>query len=81
MFVTSNLAATGTVCRIRNSELMSIKIYTKDEQLIAEETADDLNELKHLIKKYTDVERNPPEMVDVYLPVPILKVLYIQIFK
>lgn len=60
---------------------MSIKIYTKDERLIAEETPDDLNQLKHLIKKYTDVERNPPEMVDVYLPVPILKVIYIQIFK
>ncbi|CAC5416773.1 unnamed protein product [Mytilus coruscus] len=42
VFVTSNLAATGTVCRIRNSKSMSIKMYTKDERLIAEETADDL---------------------------------------
>lgn len=81
MFVTSNIAATGRVCRIRHSKSMKIKIYSKDESLIDEETAGDLNGLKTLIKKYTVVERNPQEMVDVFLPVPILKVIYIQIFK
>ncbi|XP_076071923.1 uncharacterized protein LOC143043544 [Mytilus galloprovincialis] len=73
MFVTSNIAATGTVCRIRHSKSMKIKIYSKDESLIDEEMAGDLSGLKTLIKKYTVVERNPQEMVDVFLPVPILK--------
>lgn len=67
MFFISNLAATGSVCRIRNSTSMSIKTYTKEEQLISEESAKNLIALKSLIKKYTDVEGNPPELVDIYL--------------
>lgn len=74
-FYTSNLAATGTVCRIRNSESMSIKTYTKEECLLEEKNAKTLKALKSLIRRYTDVERNPPEIIDVYLRAPILRVI------
>lgn len=75
VFVTSNLAATGTVCRIRNSKSMFVKTYDKEESPIDEDIADNLPALKSLLKKYTDYRNNPPEWVDVYLPVSILKVI------
>ncbi|CAC5416777.1 unnamed protein product [Mytilus coruscus] len=72
IFFTSNLAATGTVCRIRNSNSLSVQIHSKDHPII-EKAAADFHELASLLKQYTDIESNPPEMIDVYLPVPILQ--------
>lgn len=81
MFVTGNLATTGTITRIRNSEKMAIKCYLKDETLIKEEEAQNVKQLRALVKGLTDIKTIPDDLkdvyyVDVYLPVPILKVLH-----
>lgn len=78
VFVTSNIAATGTITRIRNSEKMEIKCYTKDETLMKEEEIKDVKKLRSLIKALTDIRKIPEDLkdiyyVDVYLPVSILK--------
>lgn len=73
-FFTNNLAATGTLCRIRDSKSLSVQIHSKDHYT-EEKVAANLDELASLLKQYTDIENNPPEMIDVYLPVPILKVI------
>ncbi|XP_076071922.1 uncharacterized protein LOC143043543 [Mytilus galloprovincialis] len=72
IFFTSNLAATGAVCRIRNSKSLSIQIHSKDHPT-EEKAAADFDELESLLTQFTDIEKHPPEMIDVYLPVPILK--------
>lgn len=63
LFVASNLAATGTVCRIRNSEQMKVNVFTKDEVLKKEVQIEDINQLKTTIKEFTDMrklqKRNP----------------------
>lgn len=76
VFFTTNLPATGPVCRIRNSNSLFVQIYSGDESFIEEKKALDLYELKALLKQYTGFRKHPPEMIDVYLPVPLLKVIY-----
>lgn len=78
LFVTGNLATTGTITRIRNSEKMGIKCYLKDQTLMKEEEVQNVNDLEALIKGLTDIKEIPEDLkdiyyVDVYLPVPILK--------
>ncbi|XP_076108776.1 bacterial dynamin-like protein [Mytilus galloprovincialis] len=77
-FATSNTAATGKVCRIRNSDDMQIKAYTYDEKLIKDEQVNDFKEFKYVMKTLTDLKRIPEELkdvfyVDAYLPVPLLQ--------
>ena len=79
IFVTSNLAATGRVCRIRNSETLMIKAYTKDEVQKRDEKFQDVKQMKSMIKTLTDIKKIPENekdifYVDVFLPVPVLKV-------
>lgn len=76
MFFTNNLASTGTICRIHNSKSLSVQIHSIDHPT-KEKAAADFDELASLIKQYSDIESNPPEVIDVYLPVPILKVISI----
>ncbi|XP_076114880.1 uncharacterized protein LOC143082838 [Mytilus galloprovincialis] len=78
VFVTSNAAATGTVCRIRNSKKLQIKAYTKEEELKREEHPNDMKRFKSVIRTLTDVEKINADMkdlfyVDAYLPVPLLQ--------
>lgn len=78
VFVTSNLAATGTITRIRDSEKMAVKCYTKDETLKKEEEVQDVKKLRSVIKGLTDISKIPEDLkdiyyVDVYLPVAISK--------
>lgn len=78
VLVCKNLPATARICRIRNSEVLAIKAYTKDEQLKKEEQAEDIKYLKSLVKKWTDMGKYTKDMediyfVDVFLPVPMLK--------
>lgn len=81
VFATSNLAATGTITRIRDSEKMEIKCYLKDDTLKKEEEVQDVKKLKSVIRGLTDISKIPEDLkdiyyVDVYLPVSILKVKY-----
>ncbi|CAG2190744.1 unnamed protein product [Mytilus edulis] len=75
IFATNSLAATGKITRIRNSESMKIKCYSKDETLLKEEDVQDEKELKSSIKRLTKIGDDLKDIhfVDVYLPVPILK--------
>lgn len=78
VFTTSNLAATGTITRIRDSEKMEIKCYLKDDTLKKEEEVQDVKKLKSVIRGLTDISKIPEDLkdiyyVDVYLPVSILK--------
>lgn len=78
LFVSRNLASTKTVCRIRNSETMELRVFSKDDVLLKTVKADDIKQLKSTIKKFTDISQLQDEVpdayyVDVYLPVPILK--------
>ncbi|XP_062599080.1 uncharacterized protein LOC134260545 [Saccostrea cucullata] len=79
IFVASNVAATGKICRIRNSETLACKYYTKQDEMKKEENAEDLKELKKMIKRGTDVESMTEEdrkeiyFVDVLLPFQILE--------
>ncbi|CAC5405743.1 unnamed protein product [Mytilus coruscus] len=74
VFITENLAATGTVFRIRNSESMSLKTYKKNKVTIEQKDAKDLSELKHHLRGHKLIGGNFPSIVDVHLPFPILKV-------
>lgn len=75
LFPPSNIANTGTICRIRNSETMMVKLFTKDDVLIQNVQTADVNELKSAIKKYTNINNEVKDVyyVDVYLPVKILQ--------
>ncbi|XP_071138510.1 bacterial dynamin-like protein [Mytilus edulis] len=75
---TGNCATTGKITRIRNSEKMEIKCYTKDDILKKQEEVKDVNKIKSIIRKLTDINKNPNDKQDIYyvdvnLPVPILK--------
>ncbi|XP_063437683.1 uncharacterized protein LOC134718824 isoform X2 [Mytilus trossulus] len=78
VFATSNLAATGTITRIRDSEKLAVKCYTKDETLKKAEEVADAKKLRSVIKGLTDISKIPEDLkdiyyVDVYLPVAISK--------
>lgn len=82
IFPTNNVAATATVCRIRNSKELMLKAYTKDECLLKEVKFENIEKMKSVIKKFTDMryikkDKKDREVyyTDVYLPVPILKVV------
>lgn len=73
------MAATGTITRIRDSEKLAVKCYTKDEILKKEEEVEDVKKLRSVIKGLTDISKIPEDLkdiyyVDVYLPVAISKV-------
>lgn len=60
---------------------MEIKCYTKDDILKKQEEVKDVNKIKSIIRKLTDINKNPNDKQDIYyvdvnLPVPILKVRY-----
>lgn len=78
VFVIGNLATTGTITRIRNSEKMGIQCYLKDETLMKEVELQNVKDLKAFIKGLTDIQEIPEDLkdiyyVDVHLPVSILK--------
>lgn len=82
IFPTNNVAATATVCRIRNSKELMLKAFTKDECLLKEVKFENMEQMKSVIKKFTDIKYIEKDMkdkevyyTDVYLPVPILKVV------
>lgn len=93
LFPTNNVAATATVCRIRNSKELILKAYTRDEYLLYEAKFENMEQMKSVIKKFTDIRYIATDIkdkiyyTDVYLPVPILKVVMflfrflIQFFK
>ncbi|XP_052085101.1 uncharacterized protein in xynA 3'region-like [Mytilus californianus] len=78
VFVTGNLATTGKITRIRDSETIKIKCFTKEETLKEEKEVDDIKKLRSIIEKLTEIQIASQDgqdkyFVDVYLPVPILK--------
>lgn len=76
LFPTNNIAATATVCRIRNSKELMLKAYTKDECLLNEGKFENMQQMKSVIKKFTETDiKDKLYYTDVYLPVPILKVI------
>lgn len=66
LFVTGNVATTGTITRIRHSNKLQFKCYLKDETLKKEEKVQDLKKLKSVIEKYTDINNLPDELKDIY---------------
>lgn len=75
----SNCASTGKIIRIRDSDEMAIKCYTKKDILKTEEHGLDLKQMKSILKKLTDIDKITPDLqdihyVDVLIPMPILKV-------
>ncbi|CAC5373772.1 unnamed protein product [Mytilus coruscus] len=78
VFVTGILPTTGKITRIRNSQTMKIRCYSKDETITKEKEVQDVKNLKSIIKNLSHIQmrsRYLPDIyfVDVYLPVPILK--------
>lgn len=76
IFPVSNVASTFKVCRVRNSEVLCVKTFDRDEKLIKEETVDSELILTEVLQNYSD--KSPAEManifyIDVHLPVDILK--------
>ncbi|VDI56812.1 Hypothetical predicted protein, partial [Mytilus galloprovincialis] len=73
---TGNCATTGKITRIRNSEKMEIKCYTKDDILKIQKEVKDVKKMRSIIRKLTDINKKLLQdihYVDVHLPVPILK--------
>lgn len=69
------------ILRIRDSEKMEIKCYLKDDTLIKEEEVQNLKTLRSIIEGRHDICNISDDLknihyVDVFLPVPILKVKY-----
>ncbi|XP_062589290.1 uncharacterized protein LOC134250941 [Saccostrea cucullata] len=79
IFVVSNVACTSKIYRIRNSDKLACKYYTKQDELKIEVYVRDLKELKKLIKKGTDVGSMNEEdqksiyFVDVFMPFSVLE--------
>lgn len=79
---TNNVAATATVCRIRDSKTLMLKAYTKDEHILADISFENMTDMRSTIKGYTDISYMKKDIkdtvfyVDIYLPVPILKVFF-----
>lgn len=78
IFPVSNVAATGKVCRVRQSETLCVKTYDREENLVTDEIVYSELMLTELIKKYSDTSCTLTEMeniyyVDVHMPVDILK--------
>ncbi|CAC5409423.1 unnamed protein product [Mytilus coruscus] len=79
VFPTKNIAATATVCRIRNSKVLMLKAYTKEGLLLKDEEFENIEHMKSVIKEYIDISHIKQDIkesvfyTDVYLPVPILK--------
>lgn len=81
VLVTSNTASTGTITRIRNSKELGLKCYSEDQLLEKHGNIQDIKTLKSVIKKFTGIKNSEKDLkainyVDVYLPVPFLKVKY-----
>lgn len=79
VFVTGNLATTGKITRIRDSETIKIKCFTKEETLKEEKEVKDIKKLRSIIEELTKIQISSQDgqdqyFVDVHLPVPILKV-------
>ncbi|OPL33857.1 hypothetical protein AM593_08200, partial [Mytilus galloprovincialis] len=78
VFSTNTLAATGRITRVRHSEKMEVKCYTKNDILKKTVEVQDVKKMRSVIRKLTDISNIPEELkdiyyVDVYLPVSILK--------
>lgn len=78
IFPVSNVAATGKVCRVRNSDTLYVKTYDRHENLINEEIATSEQHLTEVIIRYSDTNRTSAETgnvfyVDVHMPVEFLK--------
>ncbi|XP_062597114.1 uncharacterized protein LOC134258579 [Saccostrea cucullata] len=74
IFEVSNVACTSKIYRIRSSDKLACKYYTKQDELKIEVYVRDLKELKKLIKRGTDVGSMNEEdqksiyFVDVFMP-------------
>ncbi|CAG2245293.1 unnamed protein product [Mytilus edulis] len=74
------VTATATVCRIRHSNVLMLKAYTKEGLLLKDEEFDNIEHMKSVVNEYTDISHMKQDIkesvfyTDVYLPVPILKV-------
>lgn len=64
-----------------------LKAYTKDERILADIPFENMTEMRSTIRKYTDINHMEKDIkdtvfyVDIYLPVPILKVFFFNFLK
>jgi hypothetical protein len=81
IFVPRTLASTAVVCRIRKSEKVQIKLYTKEETLLKIQEIADISLLRETLRKYTELDKmeqiNGKDIyfVDIYIPSEKLQVI------